>query len=634
MDISHKPTNSNKNTKISSDWTKTPALYPSIKSLDSNLETITPMKTNPPLSTGKKESRNFELFSSSPSLFDFPCASEGLLGPCEVQPFSQNKLTISSPPAKYFKEDYGSSLFSSSPPESLSGNMYKIISDDTSSPDTSPEKPPVKFRKPRVIDPACRRQLFGKSVEETGNNGDYVPPTNVFKWGNNPKTSEQVAILSKPPVARKQKQKQKLRKSQNDRLSVLSLLLEASGRSINKRFKCYLDVGCGNGEIFSTNMAFLNPRRGYCADLHNNHLPGFIKVIDNKIPLPNKSVDLITCHVAIHHFTNPELMINEMVRVIIPGGYLFIREHDVSPEEETNVTAYLDLLHMMELIRHRRPITKEIQSTFHRRYWSRDDMSQLLANVGFEEIGFQRYVKHLNPQRIYHALYNFCPSLIGDNDRETTRISKTVQYSVDRNNLVVWLRTKAKKTSGYTKRRLNAYDRSYYRWFRDTIRKKLGLGGHRLERIINQSIDDLDFYQQIFDIIHPDFDYSHQNHHSSAFAETVRRSENFRGRPRSRSSPDSKNNLPYPEEAKTGNDDLSSKLCLESSYPDLNRRFGKQPNNIDTTRGGWKIQQNRSGRNTRGRQRRGYRRTRSSRQFVFDQRPSRNRNEYFTTHGH
>ncbi len=591
------------------------------------------IKTNPTFYEKQEDSRKFILFPDSPDIFRFPSQDE-LPAQSEVRPFSHGIPSTEVPPgftrqrAQFSQETpagnyqmsyYGSSLFSSSPPDPISRNSYKVgnTSSDTSSPDTSPEKPEIKLRKSHQANLKCRRRLFNLTEEE------------VTLVSSPSKISEQdqakpVVILPRPKRNRNRK------KNQTDRLNVLSSLLEMSGRSVEKQFRCYLDLGCGNGEIFSTNMAFLDPRLGYCADLHNNHLPGFIKVVDNKIPLPNKSVDLITCHVAIHHFTHPELMINEMKRVIMPGGYLFIREHDVSREEETYVTAYLNLLHMMELIRHRRPITKSIQSTFHRKYWSRYDMNQSLSSVGFEEIGFQSYVKHSNPQRIYHALYTFCPKPTSNEDRETIRISKTVQYSVDRNNLVVWLRTNAKKISKSERRWLDGYDRTYYRWFSDTIRKKLGLDARRLDRMIHRSIDDLDFFQQIFDIIHPNFDYSHQVNYSSAFAESLGSTRKIVGRPRSRSSPDNKNEITSPKTRRQNK--MGKELRPPAGYnkviSDNGQRDtgGYRENKKNDNQ--WKIQSN------RGRRKRGYRRTRSNRQFGFYSKYSHGKNEYHSRHGH
>ena len=47
------------------------------------------------------------------------------------------------------------------------------------------------------------------------------------------------------------------------------------------------------------------------------------------IGLPDKSVQLVTCIMSMHHFRDFAQMLSEIKRVLRPGGYLFVREHDV-----------------------------------------------------------------------------------------------------------------------------------------------------------------------------------------------------------------------------------------------------------------------------------------------------------------
>jgi len=46
--------------------------------------------------------------------------------------------------------------------------------------------------------------------------------------------------------------------------------------------------------------------------------------------LQDESVDLVTCLMSIHHFEDFDLMLKEIKRVLKPGGFLFVREHDVA----------------------------------------------------------------------------------------------------------------------------------------------------------------------------------------------------------------------------------------------------------------------------------------------------------------
>ena len=51
------------------------------------------------------------------------------------------------------------------------------------------------------------------------------------------------------------------------------------------------------------------------------------------IGLPDCSVDLVTCIMSMHHFRDFNQMLKEISRVLKPGGYLFIREHDVDIQD-------------------------------------------------------------------------------------------------------------------------------------------------------------------------------------------------------------------------------------------------------------------------------------------------------------
>ncbi len=65
---------------------------------------------------------------------------------------------------------------------------------------------------------------------------------------------------------------------------------------------------------------------------------------DNKIDLPSASIELLTAFMVIHHFNDYEAMMNEICRVLKPGGYLFIREHNVS-KKNNKLREYLIEIH-------------------------------------------------------------------------------------------------------------------------------------------------------------------------------------------------------------------------------------------------------------------------------------------------
>lgn len=106
----------------------------------------------------------------------------------------------------------------------------------------------------------------------------------------------------------------------------------------------YLDVGCGSGEITEDVSESLNIKTPYGTDVEVQTCPNFILVQNDKINLPDNSVDLITVYVTLHHFSNYDGMVREMARVSRNNGLLLIREHDSFNEHQV----YLDMIHMIE----------------------------------------------------------------------------------------------------------------------------------------------------------------------------------------------------------------------------------------------------------------------------------------------
>jgi ubiquinone/menaquinone biosynthesis C-methylase UbiE len=131
----------------------------------------------------------------------------------------------------------------------------------------------------------------------------------------------------------------------SDRIKNLLKTLDDAG---NPRFESFLDIGCGNGEITSEIAKVLKIANCYGADVIEPKSQiirsSYKKVVDNHIDLPDYSMDLITCFMSIHHFDQYHQMMREIMRLLKPDGYLFIREHDVSVDN-TCLINYLNQLH-------------------------------------------------------------------------------------------------------------------------------------------------------------------------------------------------------------------------------------------------------------------------------------------------
>ncbi len=67
------------------------------------------------------------------------------------------------------------------------------------------------------------------------------------------------------------------------------------------------------------------------------------------IYLDDSRVDLITCFVTLHHVPQLKPILSELVRILRPGGYLILREHDCK-KARTLLAKYLNFVHAFMMI--------------------------------------------------------------------------------------------------------------------------------------------------------------------------------------------------------------------------------------------------------------------------------------------
>lgn len=145
------------------------------------------------------------------------------------------------------------------------------------------------------------------------------------------------------------------------------------------------------------------------------------------IYLADNHVDLITSFVTFHHVNQVSKTVNELSRIIRPGGYLILREHDCRNEHSLSAK-YLNFVHAIMMIAgvgefadtscnhnglnnntktwpdkksHIIEYTKSIQ------YRTCDEWKQELGNVGFSLRATLYYGTNVsdNPQKLFYAVY-------------------------------------------------------------------------------------------------------------------------------------------------------------------------------------------------------------------------------------
>jgi ubiquinone/menaquinone biosynthesis C-methylase UbiE len=146
----------------------------------------------------------------------------------------------------------------------------------------------------------------------------------------------------------------------------------------------------------------------------------------NLMYLGANGVDLITCLMTLHHVPHSHPMVSELARVLKPGGYLIVREHDCDREDLLK-TKYLHLIHAFLMIAcigefshlsiqsyengNRMDIdwptqkSRIIKYVNEIQYQTRNTRRKELQDVGFTLIAEYDYAPMSNPQAIYYDIF-------------------------------------------------------------------------------------------------------------------------------------------------------------------------------------------------------------------------------------
>jgi hypothetical protein len=110
-------------------------------------------------------------------------------------------------------------------------------------------------------------------------------------------------------------------------------------------FDSMLDIGCGDGSISLDIGKTFNIKNIHGCDIRNiistNDLN--FKLLDEnskKLPYEDESMSIVFCLMSLHHMKNLNETLNEIYRIVKPGSYLLIREHDCN---EKNFCLFLDV---------------------------------------------------------------------------------------------------------------------------------------------------------------------------------------------------------------------------------------------------------------------------------------------------
>jgi len=113
-----------------------------------------------------------------------------------------------------------------------------------------------------------------------------------------------------------------------------------------------LDVGCGSGKMlrnvigdyekYGVDINIHLIKKAKMKDLNSSYIVGN----SNNFPYESETFDLVMCHSVIHHLEDPRKTIDEILRVVKPGGAIFIRDLIRPVNEEILDKLFLDYFAM------------------------------------------------------------------------------------------------------------------------------------------------------------------------------------------------------------------------------------------------------------------------------------------------
>ena len=197
-----------------------------------------------------------------------------------------------------------------------------------------------------------------------------------------------------------------------------------------KKNKKYLDLGGGDGSItYAIGNEFqLTKKDIISADLSDTFSVNENRDIDeityvtldstsSKLPFKTSEFFFVSCFMVLHHIKDIHNELTEIGRIIRKGGYLLIREHDVTNIEEHMI---IDLEHLIYDVVIDAKLkdcdnnkyfksynNTDIENGYVAYYFSREKWNTLITSYGFERVNIQLNDKNQknNYNKAYYELY-------------------------------------------------------------------------------------------------------------------------------------------------------------------------------------------------------------------------------------
>lgn len=170
----------------------------------------------------------------------------------------------------------------------------------------------------------------------------------------------------------------------------------------------YLDIGCMDGSITKSLGDRIGAREIHCVEPEpKNKTSGVIFTTEvNKYPFEDNKFDLITALMTLHHIPVVDSAIKEIIRVLKPGGWLLIKEHDCWNPIDCMLVDIEHCVHMI-LSGELKP-GQLLPADYFIAYRNHDEYNRLFSD-GLELVDWNYYYNQIRneitPTRAYYAIY-------------------------------------------------------------------------------------------------------------------------------------------------------------------------------------------------------------------------------------
>jgi SAM-dependent methyltransferase len=170
----------------------------------------------------------------------------------------------------------------------------------------------------------------------------------------------------------------------------------------------YVDIGCGSGKDGSLISKEIHASTIICADVKDSRTFEAKSIVflliqeDQPLDIESDTIDIVTLFHTIHHMEDAESRLKDIYRILVTGGLLIIKDHNVQTQTDADNVTFEHFVYSIgegEASPNDEETYRDILPMF---YYSADNVSNFLVGIGFEKLYMHAYN---NATKTYNAVF-------------------------------------------------------------------------------------------------------------------------------------------------------------------------------------------------------------------------------------